>query len=70
MSVSDDMADVSARVEQVQAILSLWLGNARGDTTEGRLIGSVLTILDGIPDCARRAEGALIAYEAFLKAGK
>ncbi|XEG68521.1 hypothetical protein NMD97_03675 [Edwardsiella tarda] len=47
-----DVIGASCKVREAQAVLSLWLESVKpgnGDL-EANLIGSILTLLDGVPD--------------------
>lgn len=41
------LADASCRVQQAEAVLSMWLESTRDDY-EANLIASIITILDGV----------------------
>ncbi|UJT78279.1 hypothetical protein L1P06_13380 [Edwardsiella piscicida] len=50
--IQDQVVGVAYRIREAQAVLSLWLESVKpcdGDP-ESHLIGSILTLLDGVPD--------------------
>lgn len=64
------LSDSICRVQQAQAVLSVWLERTttdHGDTAD--LIGAILSLLDGIPDVMDAAEGELFAIDALKRAG-
>lgn len=58
------LIDATRQVEQAQTVLSMWLER----TTQGpspeltRLIGSILTLLHGVPEAMSEAESQLADY--------
>lgn len=58
------LIDATRQVEQTQTVLSMWLER----TTQGqspeltRLIGSILTLLHGVPEAMSEAESQLADY--------
>lgn len=64
------LADSICRVQQAQAVLSVWLNLTTtddGDTAD--LLGAVLTLLNGIPDIMDAAEDELCAMDALKRSG-
>ncbi|EPG2864913.1 hypothetical protein QEG60_003403 [Pluralibacter gergoviae] len=64
------LADSICRVQQAQAVLSIWLERTttdHGDTAD--LIGAILSLLDGIPDVMDAAEDELCAMDASKRSG-
>ncbi|MCL5590067.1 hypothetical protein M5Y58_10305 [Enterobacter roggenkampii] len=46
------LIDATRQIEQAQAVLSMWLESTTKDTSPDlpRLIGSILTLLHGVPE--------------------
>jgi hypothetical protein len=64
------LADSICRVQQAQAVLSVWLERtttAQGDTAD--LIGAILSLLEGIPDVMDAAEEELLSSDLLKAAG-
>lgn len=64
------LSDSICRVQQAQAVLSIWLERTTtddGDTTD--LIGAILSLLDGIPDVMDAAEDELCAMDKLKRSG-
>ncbi|WP_261246548.1 hypothetical protein [Serratia fonticola] len=59
MSHEITLDDVMCRIQQAQAVLTLWLGTlTTDDGNTPDIVDSVLTILDGLPDAiAHQVEG-------------
>lgn len=69
------LADAFCRVSQVQAVLAMWLELVSGydDSEIIHQVGSVITLLDGVPEVMQAAEKKLADYshtEMGLKAKK
>ncbi|EHN5647314.1 hypothetical protein KJB16_002358 [Salmonella enterica] len=58
------LIDATCQVEQAQAVLSMWLESTTKDSHPdlSRLIGSVLTLLHGVPEAMEEAESQLADY--------
>jgi len=58
------LIDASCQVEQAQAVLSMWLESTTKNSHPdlSRLIGSVLTLLHGVPEAMEEAESQLADY--------
>ncbi len=58
------LIDATCQVEQAQAVLSMWLESTTKNTHPDlpRLIGSVLTLLHGVPQAMEEAESQLADY--------
>lgn len=58
------LIDATRQVEQAQAVLSMWLESTTKDSHPdlSRLIGSVLTLLHGVPEAMEEAESQLADY--------
>lgn len=58
------LIDATCQVEQAQAVLSMWLESTTKNSHPDlpRLIGSVLTLLHGVPQAMEEAEGQLADY--------
>ena len=58
------LIDAARQVEQAQAVLSMWLEITTKDSHPDlpRLIGSVLTLLHGVPQAMDEAEEQLADY--------
>lgn len=58
------LADATCQIEQAQAVLSMWLErtNKDSDSDLPRLIGSILTLLHGVPEAMSEAESQLADY--------
>ncbi|EKY0662445.1 TPA: hypothetical protein ACT2TS_002464 [Citrobacter braakii] len=61
------ISEAASRVEQAQAILSLWLELSHGNSREVSLIGSILTVLSGLPDVIRGADCELFEYDLLRR---
>lgn len=64
------LADSICRVQQAQAVLSIWLERTttdHGDTAD--LLGAILSLLDGLPDAMDAAEDELCALNSLKNAG-
>lgn len=47
--------DAVCRVEQAQAVLSMWLETNTTDDMESGVIGAVITLLDGVPEVTSKS---------------
>lgn len=58
------LIDATCQVEQAQAVLSMWLESTTNSSHPdlSRLIGSVLTLLHGVPQAMEEAESQLADY--------
>lgn len=58
------LIDATCQVEQAQAVLSMWLESTTKNSHPDlpRLIGSVLTLLHGVPQAMEEAESQLADY--------
>ncbi|HDG1711066.1 TPA: hypothetical protein R0C45_003802 [Kluyvera ascorbata F0526] len=58
------LIDATCQVEQAQAVLSMWLESTTKNSHPDlpRLIGSVLTLLNGVPQAMEEAESQLADY--------
>ncbi|AUY40512.1 hypothetical protein C3F35_17955 [Leclercia sp. LSNIH3] len=58
------LIDATCQVEQAQAVLSMWLESTTKNSHPDlpRLIGSVLTLLHGVPQAMEEAESQLTDY--------
>lgn len=58
------LIDATCQVEQAQAVLSMWLESTTKNSHPdlSRLIGSVLTLLHGVPQAMEEAECQLADY--------
>ncbi|CZV84653.1 MULTISPECIES: hypothetical protein [Enterobacteriaceae] len=57
------LGDAVCQVEQAQAVLSLWLETTtRKDGDLSRMIGALMTLLDGVPESMDEAESKLADY--------
>lgn len=58
------LIDATCQVEQAQAVLSMWLESTTKNSHPdlSRLIGSVLTLLHGVPQTMEEAECQLADY--------
>lgn len=58
------LIDATCQVEQAQAVLSMWLESTTKNSHPdlSRLIGSVLTLLHGVPQAMEEAESQLADY--------
>ena len=58
------LIDATCQVEQAQAVLSMWLESTTKNShpDSPRLIGSVLTLLHGVPQAMEEAESQLADY--------
>ncbi|QLY66297.1 hypothetical protein [Enterobacter asburiae] len=58
------LIDATCQVGQAQAVLSMWLESTTKDSHPdlSRLIGSVLTLLHGVPEAMEEAESQLADY--------
>ncbi|WP_088183653.1 hypothetical protein [Escherichia coli] len=58
------LIDATCQVEQAQAVLSMWLESITKNSHPDlpRLIGSVLTLLHGVPQAMEEAESQLADY--------
>ena len=70
-SVRFPLVDALCRVKQTQAVLSIWLECASdySDDQTADLIGSVLSLLDGVPEVINHAENEIINLQASQKGG-
>lgn len=58
--------DAFCRVKEAQAILNIWLESVtHEDGIVPDLVGSLLTLLNGIPEAMMRAENELAKLDAF-----
>lgn len=59
-----ELIDATCQVEQAQAVLSMWLESTTKNSHPDlpRLIGSVLTLLHGVPQAMEEAESQLADY--------
>ncbi|EBJ7764592.1 hypothetical protein VY507_002517 [Salmonella enterica] len=55
------LIDAACQIEQAQAVLSMWLESTTNKTDPDllRLIGSILTLLHGVPEAMSEAESKL-----------
>lgn len=58
------LVDATCQIEQAQAVLSMWLERTNKDSDPDlpRLIGSILTLLHGVPEAMSEAESQLAEY--------
>lgn len=58
------LIDATCQIEQAQAVLSMWLERTNKDSDPDlpRLIGSILTLLHGVPEAMSEAESQLADY--------
>ncbi|HBV2906604.1 hypothetical protein ACV8TH_23985 [Citrobacter freundii] len=58
------LIDATCQIEQAQAVLSMWLESTTKNSHPDlpRLIGSVLTLLHGVPQEMEEAESQLADY--------
>ncbi|EJG9558062.1 hypothetical protein NBK70_002594 [Escherichia coli] len=58
------LIDATCQVEQAQAVLSLWMERISKDSDPDlpRLLGSLMTLLNGVPEAMSEAESALHDY--------
>ncbi|HBR7852250.1 MULTISPECIES: hypothetical protein [Klebsiella] len=58
------LIDATCQVEQAQAVLSLWLERTTKDSDPDlpRLLGSIITLLNGVPEAMSEADSALHDY--------
>ena len=58
------LIDATCHVEQAQAVLSLWLERTSKDSDPDlpRLLGSIITLLNGVPEAMSEAESAVHDY--------
>lgn len=58
------LIDATRQVEQAQAVLSMWVERTTQCPSPGltRLIGSILTLLHGVPEAMSEAESQLADY--------
>lgn len=58
------LIDAACQIEQAQAVLSMWLESTTKNSHPDlpRLIGSVLTLLHGVPQAMEEAESQLADY--------
>lgn len=58
------LVDATYQIEQAQAVLSMWLERTNKDSDPDlpRLIGSILTLLHGVPEAMSEAESQLADY--------
>ncbi|WP_171887962.1 hypothetical protein [Klebsiella variicola] len=58
------LIDATYQVEQAQAVLSLWMERISKDSDPDlpRLLGSLMTLLNGVPEAMSEAESALHDY--------
>lgn len=58
------LVDATCQIEQAQAVLSMWLERTSKDADPDlpRLIGSILTLLHGVPEAMSEAESQLADY--------
>ncbi|MDZ4034453.1 hypothetical protein U0868_23175 [Kluyvera ascorbata] len=58
------LVDATCQIEQAQAVLSMWLERTNKDPDPDlpRLIGSILTLLHGVPEAMSEAESLLADY--------
>ncbi|AOO57166.1 hypothetical protein AN237_11840 [Raoultella ornithinolytica] len=64
------LSDSICRVQQAQAILSVWLEHTttdHGNTSD--LIGAIMSLLEGIPDVMTAAEDELFTIDMHKRAG-
>lgn len=58
------LVDATCQIEQAQAVLFMWLERTNKDSDPDlpRLIGSILTLLHGVPEAMSEAESQLADY--------
>ncbi|MFH3010762.1 hypothetical protein [Klebsiella pneumoniae] len=58
------LIDATCQVELAQAVLSLWMERISKDSDPDlpRLLGSLMTLLNGVPESMNEAESALHDY--------
>lgn len=64
------LSDSICRVQQAQAVLSVWLERTttdHGNTSD--LIGAIMSLLEGIPDVMTAAEDELFTIDMQKRAG-
>lgn len=49
------LADAACRVQQAQAVLSIWLENT-SNASEANLVASLITILEGVDEAIDKAD--------------
>lgn len=61
------LIDSACRIQQAQEVLSLWLeATNKNDSGTAKLIGAVITLLDGIPELMDSVEGELVDMDLSL----
>lgn len=58
------LIDAACQIARAQAVLSMWLESTtnKTDSDTPRLIGSILTLLHGVPEAMEEAESTLADY--------
>lgn len=56
------LLDNYCRVRQAQAVLPLWLESMGKECHESDLVGSLLSLLYGVPEAISKADGELERY--------
>lgn len=58
------LIDAACQIKQAQAVLSMWLERTNKDSDPDlpSLIGSILTLLHGVPEAMEEAESKLADY--------
>ena len=61
------LADSTCRIQQAQEVLSLWLeATNKNDSGTAKLIGAIISLLDGIPELMDSVEGELVDMDLSL----
>lgn len=64
------LIDATCRVGQAQEVLAMWLeGLHKSEAAEARMIGALISILDGVPEAMTSAEEKLIRLEGSRRNG-
>lgn len=56
------LIDAQCRVEQAQALLSIWLEGAKASERDIQLICALISLLEDVPEAMKRADSELCDY--------
>ncbi|TLU68307.1 hypothetical protein FFB58_10480 [Enterobacter sp. MF024] len=57
------LIDAQCRVEQAQAVLSVWLECGVADDRDQAMIGSLISLLEGVPEAMISVENEMVVHE-------
>ncbi|GDO85581.1 hypothetical protein [Escherichia coli] len=64
------LIEAQYRIEQVQTVLGFWLEGASPSNRDKLMIGSVMSLLNGVPEAIQEADELLGKYELQNHSGE